>query len=115
MQIITIHQPVIRQGKDGKNHFVIIVDESDHRTKHTSDVEKTYEQMKTSVVNDYLKQGFKAPQNEIAKYITQNGYEKRVKTGVATTYRYATGDEPNGYENLYDTEFVPGSSLVMAK
>lgn len=67
--------------------------------------EKSFVEMKQSVVNKFLTEGYRAPQNEIAKYITQDAYIKQVRTGNAKIN--------NCIEYTFDYEFVPGPKLVM--
>ena len=63
------------QKKMGKSIFIYLIFYQMERKKGMMNTtEKTGEEMKQAVVNKFLKEGYCAPQNEIAKYITQKAY-----------------------------------------
>lgn len=107
MEIITLDQPTYEKSKkDGKEHIYISYILSNGEKKGMMNTtEKTGEEMKQAVVNKFLKEGYRAPQNEIAKYITQKAYAKQLRTGQAK--------KNNCIDYTFDYEIVPGPKLVM--
>ena len=87
-----------------------------------NDVEQTLTEMKQAVVNSFLKQGFRAPQNEIAKYIAQDGYWKEYTTVDESAYPLYRSVSEYYEKSRYDaTQFktekkwIPGPKLVMTR
>ncbi len=108
MEIITLEQPFIGTGKDGEKHIYLDTYLADgKRRRQMNTTEKNFSEMKQAVVNGFLSEGYRAPQNEIAKYITQDGFYKKVKTGL-NKWTYST-------DYVFDTKFIPGSKLMMTK
>lgn len=112
MEVITLSQ--VKYGTfNGKVNTMVIhvkLPEPGKGRDHWADVEKSTTELKQAVVNRYLQEGYRAPQNEIAKYITQDGYYKKVKTGQ---HKFEGLYVTTEYD--YDEEFVPGPKLVMTR
>lgn len=111
MEIITLKQPFYGKDKNGEQHIYLNVYLADGKKQgHMNSTEKNFTEMKHAVVNYYLKQGNRAPKNEIAKYVTQDGFTKRVKTG---SHKDCCNRDIILYD--YETEHIKGPSLIMTK
>lgn len=111
MEIITLDQPTYKKSKkDGKEHiYLSYILSNGEKKSYMNTTEKSFVEMKQAVVNVFLKEGYRAPQNEIAKYITQDAYAKKVRTGQAKHTL------TNSIDYTFDYEIVPGPKLVMTR
>lgn len=112
MEVITLNQPFVATSKgDGKKHiYLYYILPNGEKKGFINTTEKSKTEVKQAVVNKFLQQGYRAPQNEIAKYITQDGYYKKIKTGQ---HKFEGLYVTTEYD--YDEEFVPGPKLVMTR
>ena len=72
MEIVTLNQPTSFKDKSGRLRFEITCLLPNGTKKSLlNTTESNYSEVKNAVVNIFLKDGFRAPQSEIAKYINR--------------------------------------------